>query len=75
MSYVDREKLRELIEQSGMTIQDIATKADTDRPRISELVHGKNNNPRLSTLFAVARALGVWPGVLIVSSTEAEQAA
>lgn len=71
-----RLRVRELAEQRGMNITDLQLQAN----RLSDgrltyatvwaLWHNKTRRPDLDTLAAVAQALGVEPGDLIVGGSE-----
>lgn len=64
--------LRELREERGLTQEALALDVGTERSHISALERAEKG-PALSTVFALARALGVQPADLI-SRVEAKMA-
>jgi XRE family transcriptional regulator, fatty acid utilization regulator len=54
-----KDKLKELRTAAGMTQQDLAMKAGLSISAVVQLEGGKVPDPRISTLRALARALGV----------------
>jgi transcriptional regulator with XRE-family HTH domain len=68
------ERVRALRAAAGLSQQEVAVRADLSLSQVSKLEQGTKADPRVSTLLALARALGVRPGQLIedlpVSGTE-----
>lgn len=62
--------VRELAESQGYNITTLAAKAEVSYPTMHALWHGRSLRVDLSTLSAVARALGVKIGDLIVDEPE-----
>jgi transcriptional regulator with XRE-family HTH domain len=54
-----KDRLRELRTAAGLTQQDLAVKAGLSMSAVAHLEGGRIPDPRLSTLKALARALGV----------------
>jgi transcriptional regulator with XRE-family HTH domain len=52
-------RIRELREAAGMTQQALAVAAGVSISVVTKLEQGQNEDPRVSTLQALARALGV----------------
>ena len=74
-----RLRVRELAEAQGLNISQLLLQANRltpgarlAYPTIWALWHNKTKRPDLDTLTAVARALGVQPGELIVANGEEE---
>ncbi len=71
-----RLRVREIAEQKGMNITDLQlranriTNARLTYATVHALWHNKTKRPDLDTLAAVARALGVEPGDLIVAEED-----
>ncbi len=71
-----RLRVREIAEQKGMNITDLQLQANRlanarlTYATVHALWHNKTKRPDLDTLAAVARALGVAPGELIVADQE-----
>lgn len=65
-----RLKVRELAEAQGFNITTLAQEAEVSYPTMHALWHGRTLRVDLSTLSAVARALGVKAGELIVDEPE-----
>ena len=59
------ERLRSLREAKGLSQQELATGADVSMSLVSKLEQGKKADPRVSTVLALASALGVAPGDLL----------
>jgi transcriptional regulator with XRE-family HTH domain len=59
------ERLRSLREAKGLSQQELATGADVSMSLVSKLEQGKKADPRVSTVLALASALGVTPGDLL----------
>ncbi len=57
MSNKLHENIRKRRESLGITQQELANRMGVSVPRISELENGKSENPRLTTLEALAKAL------------------
>jgi transcriptional regulator with XRE-family HTH domain len=51
--------LKTLREEKGLTQDELAKKAQLTKPYISQLENGIRNNPSMSTLQRLAKALGV----------------
>lgn len=60
-----KDRLRELRTAAGKTQQELATAAGLSWSVIAQIEQGKTPNPRLDTLQALARALGVTVSRLI----------
>jgi transcriptional regulator with XRE-family HTH domain len=52
-------KIKELREAAGLTQQQLATNAGLSSSNLSQIEQGHKRDPRISTLKALARALGV----------------
>ena len=72
-----RLQVRELAEAQGLNISQLLLKATRLSPRsklsyptVHAIWHNKTKRPDLDTLTAIARALGVEPGDLIVADQE-----
>ena len=59
------ERLRSLREAKGLSQQELATGADVSMSLVSKLEQGTKADPRVSTVLALASALGVAPGDLL----------
>ena len=59
------ERLRSLREAKGLSQQELATGADVSMSLVSKLEQGKKADPRVSTVLALAKTLGVPPGDLL----------
>lgn len=53
------QRLQELRNQKGLTQQQLAVAADLSVSAVSQIEQGTNTDPRMKTLKALARALGV----------------
>jgi transcriptional regulator with XRE-family HTH domain len=51
--------LRRLRDKAGLTQQELAMKAGLSISAVCKLEQGKNTDPRMSTLQAIAKVLGV----------------
>lgn len=60
-----RSNLRKLREQRGWTQHDLASRCDVHRSKISALESNSFSNLSLTTLFELAKGLGVHPKELI----------
>src|SRR5262245_60163178 len=66
-------RLKELREGAGLTQQGLATRAGLSMSLITQMEQGVKADPRLSTLLALSRALGVEVGAFVVpADTPAE---
>jgi transcriptional regulator with XRE-family HTH domain len=52
-------RVKELREKAGLTQQDLAIKSGLSVSNLSQIEQGKTPDPRMSTLLALASALGV----------------
>ncbi len=74
-----KDRLRELRKAADLTQQDLANKADLSISAVVQIEAGKIPDPRISTLKALAKALGVTVDELISdddagrSASEAEE--
>ena len=59
------ERLRSLRETGGLSQQELATRADLSMSLVAKMEQGKKADPRVSTVLALAGALGVRPGDLL----------
>jgi transcriptional regulator with XRE-family HTH domain len=64
-------RLRDLRDAAGLTQQEMGTKAGLSISNLAQLEQGQKSDPRLSTILALARALGVKPSKLVDGLTEA----
>lgn len=62
--------VREARERAKMTQDDLAAASGLDQTTISDLETGRNTNPRLKTIKALARALKIRPVQLRFSEPE-----
>jgi transcriptional regulator with XRE-family HTH domain len=62
----DGRRLREIRESQGLSREDLAQMAGIKSGIIYKLETKRNNNPKLKTLSAIARALGVRVADLIL---------
>ncbi len=53
------ERLKKIREKAGMSQQDLAVKAGLSISSVSQIEQGKKPDPRVSTIQALASALGV----------------
>lgn len=53
------EQLRNAREAAGMSLADVATKADMTRQAVLAIESGKNSNPKIETLQRIAVAVGM----------------
>ncbi|WP_370312504.1 helix-turn-helix domain-containing protein [Sagittula sp.] len=53
------------LEQSGMTEAELSVKAKLNRRAVTDLREGRVRSPKLSTVFALSRALGEDPGEMM----------
>jgi transcriptional regulator with XRE-family HTH domain len=60
-----KDRLREVRLAKGMTQQQLAAAAETSWSVVAQIEQGKIPNPRLDTLQALAKALGVTVGGLL----------
>jgi transcriptional regulator with XRE-family HTH domain len=60
-----KDKLKELRERAGLTQQELAFGSGLSTSIISQIEQGSTGNPRMSTVKALARALGVSADELI----------
>ncbi len=58
-------RIREIAEKEGWNMTRLARKANIERATITPLWKGKDANPRMSTLEAIARELKVEVGDLL----------
>lgn len=58
-------RIKELREAAGLSQQELATRADLSVSQVAKLEQGAKADPRLSTLLALAGALGVKPGQIL----------
>jgi transcriptional regulator with XRE-family HTH domain len=63
-----RENVKRLRAAAGLTQQQLATAAGLSVSVVSQIEQGTNEDPRLSTLAALARALGASLDALAVST-------
>lgn len=59
------ERIRSLRDDSGLSQQDLAFRANLSLSLVTKLEQGKKADPRTSTLLALAAALDVLPGEII----------
>jgi transcriptional regulator with XRE-family HTH domain len=62
------ENVRRYREKAGLAQEALARAADMSVGNLSQIERGKVENPRIGTLVALARALGVGPGALIAGT-------
>jgi len=65
-------RLKKLRESAGLTQQELGTRAGISISNLAQLEQGQRTDPRLSTVLAIARALGVRPSKLIDGLNEGE---
>lgn len=66
-----KKRWREALDDSPLTIQEVADRAGYSRRTVSDIVHCKTKNPRVQTIARIARALGIRnPGWLVWRSQE-----
>ena len=53
------------LDQSGMTEAELSVKANLNRRAVTDLREGRVRSPKLSTVFALSRALGEDPGEMM----------
>jgi transcriptional regulator with XRE-family HTH domain len=58
-------RLKTLRESAGLSQQEVAMRADLSLSLVAKLEQGKKGDPRVSTLLALADALGVKPGAIL----------
>ena len=58
-------RIKTLRETAGLSQQEVAERGDLSVSLVAKLEQGKKADPRVSTLFALARSLGVTPGILL----------
>src|SRR5262245_50053196 len=59
------QRIKGLREAAGLSQQELAVKADLSVSQVAKLEQGSKADPRVSTMLALARALGVLPGVIV----------
>lgn len=52
-------RMREIREARGLSLQDVATRAGIAKSHIWEIERGRSANPTIATTVGIARALGV----------------
>ncbi|AWI90236.1 hypothetical protein C0214_19435 [Methylobacterium sp. DM1] len=52
-------RMRELREARGLSLQDVAARADLAKSHVWQIEQGKSANPTIATTVGIARALGV----------------
>jgi transcriptional regulator with XRE-family HTH domain len=62
-------RLRDMREAAGLSQQELAVKAGLSVSVVSQIEQGKKADPRMSTVVALASALGVDVGSLAVSAS------
>jgi transcriptional regulator with XRE-family HTH domain len=60
-----RENMLRALAESGMTEATLSVKAGLNRRAITDIREGRVTSPRISTVFAIARALGKDPAELM----------
>ena len=58
-------RIKALRETAGLSQQEVAERGDLSLSLVAKLEQGKKADPRASTLLALARSLGVTPGILL----------
>jgi transcriptional regulator with XRE-family HTH domain len=58
-------RIKSLREGADLSQQEVAERGELSLSLVAKLEQGKKADPRASTLLALARALGVRPGVLL----------
>jgi transcriptional regulator with XRE-family HTH domain len=66
-------KVKALREESGLSQAEIAAKGGLSVSLVAKLEQGKKSDPRVSSLLAIAEALGVKPGELLDDLFPAEE--
>jgi transcriptional regulator with XRE-family HTH domain len=66
--------LKQLREAAGMSQQELAVAAGLSVSIVSQIERGSRSDPRVSTVLALAKALGVGVEQLAVSEAEAKPA-
>lgn len=59
------ERIREVRKAKGISQVDLAQKAGTSQVHLSRIETGENDDPHVSMIRKIAKALGVEPGDLI----------
>lgn len=59
MQNIIRTRLSILLEVTGWNLQELATKANLPFDTVKNLYYGRNDNPRIETLIAIANAFKV----------------
>lgn len=62
--------IRRLRVKRGLTVQSLADLAGMNRTFLSAMEHGRNENPKLATIEALAGALGVEVGRILTKGTK-----
>lgn len=60
-----RKKLKKVREEKGMSLRQLSYNCDIDYAKISKLESNSDTNLNLTTLFELARGLGIHPKELI----------
>ena len=60
-----RDLIFKLREEQGLSLRDLSLKCDVDHAKINKLESNPDTNLNLTTLFEIARGLGVHPKELI----------
>lgn len=58
-------RLRQLRERSGLTQEQLASRAGLHKMAVAKIETGQREWPRTDTALALARALGITPGELL----------
>lgn len=65
MNQIFRDSLMDLMERKGFNAAELSRKAGLNARAVKDIEEGRAQSPKLSTVFALAAALGVDPGELI----------
>ena len=68
-----RNAIAEMIRHSGKTIHAISQQSNIPETTIRNIVHGRSEDPRLSTIYAICRACGTTIEHLFRSLDEAQE--
>jgi len=60
-----RENLLSALAESGMSEAELSVKAGLNRRAVTDIREGRVRSPKLSTVFALSRALGIEPGEMM----------
>ncbi|MFM5429848.1 helix-turn-helix domain-containing protein [Aeromonas veronii] len=63
-------RIQERLEERGITAADLARKTGLSKPTLSAIIHGNTSDPRISSVYAIAKALNCDPYWLYTGSVD-----